>query len=61
MEGGVTINTRDASQFAEIDEFASMNNGAPPDATLIVGLYTEMDTNRGRVICCMATHSYRST
>jgi hypothetical protein len=25
-----------------------MNNGATPDASLIVGLYIEMDTNRGR-------------
>jgi uncharacterized membrane protein len=45
---GVTINARDQSQFHEIDEFASMNNGATPDASLIVGLYTEMDTARGR-------------
>ena len=45
---GVMINAHDPSESAEIGEFASMNNGATPDASLIVGLYTEMETGRGR-------------
>jgi uncharacterized membrane protein len=45
---GVMINARDIGEFDEIDAFASMNNGATPDGSLIVGLYTDMDTNRGR-------------
>lgn len=32
---------------AEIDEFASMHNGATPDGQLIVGLFTNMMTGRG--------------
>jgi uncharacterized membrane protein len=35
------------STFGETDAFASMNNGVTPDGRLIVGLYTDMDTNRG--------------
>lgn len=31
----------------EIDEFASMHNGATPDSELIVGLFTNMMTGRG--------------
>jgi uncharacterized membrane protein len=31
----------------EIDEFASMNNGATPDSSLIVGLFTNMMSGRG--------------
>jgi probable HAF family extracellular repeat protein len=31
----------------EIDEFASMHNGATPDGELIVGLFTDMMTGRG--------------
>lgn len=32
---------------SEIDAFASMNNGATPDGRRVVGLYTNMMTNRG--------------
>ena len=45
---GIMVNSREPSEYAEIDAFASMNNGATPDGQLIVGLYTDMDTNRGR-------------
>jgi probable HAF family extracellular repeat protein len=46
---GVTMNAKDLSGGgSEIDAFASMNNGATADGRLIVGLYTDMDTNRGR-------------
>lgn len=45
---GVTINSRDPSETSEIDAFASMNNGATRDGNLIVGLFTDMDTGRGR-------------
>lgn len=45
---GVMMDARDASKFREIDEFASMNNGATPDGSLMVGLHADMDTNRGR-------------
>jgi hypothetical protein len=45
---GAAINGRDLSEYAEVDLFASMNNGATPDGELIVGLYTDMDTMRGR-------------
>lgn len=34
--------------FDEIDTFASMHNGATPDRRLIAGLYTDMETGRGR-------------
>lgn len=44
---GVMVNSRDANDVAEIDAFASMNNGATPDGTVAVGLYTDMDTNKG--------------
>jgi uncharacterized membrane protein len=45
---GITMNARDlAGGGSEIDAFASMNNGATLDGRLIVGLYTDMDTNRG--------------
>ena len=45
---GITMNSRDSAEYADIDAFASMNNGATPDGQLVVGLYTDMDTNRGR-------------
>jgi uncharacterized membrane protein len=45
---GVTINARDTSQSSEIGVFASMNNGATPDGSVVVGLYTDMDTGKGR-------------
>lgn len=45
---GVMINAHDPNEFHEIDQFASMNNGATPDGSLIVGLYTDMATGRGR-------------
>jgi uncharacterized membrane protein len=45
---GIVMNARDPSQVAESGAFASMNNGATPDGQLIVGLYTEMETMRGR-------------
>lgn len=45
---GVVMSSRDPDAHAEIGAFASMNNGATPDGGLIVGLYTEMETNRGR-------------
>ena len=44
---GVTIDPKDWSQNSEVEAFASMHNGATPDGRLIVGLYTDMDTNRG--------------
>jgi probable HAF family extracellular repeat protein len=45
---GIMVNAGDLNAFGEIDAFGSMNNGASPDGQLIVGLYTDMDTNRGR-------------
>lgn len=45
---GVMINSRDTSQVAEIGAYASMNNGATPDGQLITGLFTDMDTGKGR-------------
>jgi uncharacterized membrane protein len=45
---GITMNAKDLLGGSEIDAFASMNNGATPDGRLIVGLYTDMDLNRGR-------------
>jgi probable HAF family extracellular repeat protein len=45
---GITINSHDPNEYGEIDAFGSMNNGATPDGRLIVGLYTDMDTDRGR-------------
>jgi probable HAF family extracellular repeat protein len=45
---GIMMNSRDPDEHADIGAFASMNNGATPDGNLIVGLYTDMDTNRGR-------------
>jgi probable HAF family extracellular repeat protein len=45
---GIMLNAKDPSESVDIAAFASMNNGASPDGQLIVGLYTEMDTNRGR-------------
>ena len=36
------------TEFAEIDMPASMHNGATPDVSTIVGLYTEMATGKGR-------------
>ena len=45
---GVVLNARDPSQVAETGAFASMHNGITPDGQVIVGLYTEMETMRGR-------------
>jgi probable HAF family extracellular repeat protein len=46
---GIMMNAKDLNGGgSEIDAFASMNNGATSDGRLIVGLYTDMDTNRGR-------------
>jgi probable HAF family extracellular repeat protein len=46
---GIVMDAKDLSgDGSEIDAFASMNNGASSDGRLIVGLYTDMDTNRGR-------------
>ena len=45
---GVTLNARDPGEFTEIDAFASMHTGATPDGSLIVGLFTDMDTGRRR-------------
>jgi len=45
---GAAINRRDPSEFDQIDAFASMHNGATPDGSLIVGLFTDMDTERRR-------------
>lgn len=45
---GVMINGRDQSEVAEIGAFASMNNGSTPDGGLVVGLFTDMETGRGR-------------
>ena len=36
------------SDLAEMDMGTSMHNGATPDRSTIVGLYTDMDTGRGR-------------
>ena len=41
---GIQIARADAT---EINQFASMNNGAVPGANLIVGLFTNMNTGRG--------------
>jgi probable HAF family extracellular repeat protein len=45
---GIMMSSRDPDAHGEIGAFASMNNGATPDGNLIVGLYTDMDMNRGR-------------
>jgi len=45
---GIAMNARDLTEFAEIGAFASMNNGSTPDGELVVGLYTDMDTMKGR-------------
>ncbi len=45
---GITLNMRDPNHFDETDAFASMHNGATPDGSLIVGLYTDMATGRRR-------------
>ena len=45
---GIMMNARDLQEHADIDAFASMNNGATPDGQLIVGLFTDMDINRVR-------------
>ena len=42
---GVVIS---GAQQAELDVEASMNNGGTPDLSLIVGLYTDMETEKGR-------------
>lgn len=44
---GVMIDSRNPDNVAEIDAFASMNNGATPDGGLVVGLFTDMDTGKG--------------
>jgi uncharacterized membrane protein len=38
----------DGDEFVELDMPASMHNGATPSGKTIVGLYTDMDTGRGR-------------
>ena len=38
----------DGTEFVEFDMPASMHNGATPSGKTIVGLYTDMDTGRGR-------------
>jgi uncharacterized membrane protein len=45
---GVAMNGRNLAEAEEIDAHASMHNGATPNGKLIVGLFTEMDTMRGR-------------
>lgn len=45
---GVAMDARDQAGFEEVDAFASMTNGATADGQLLVGLYTDMDKNRGR-------------
>jgi uncharacterized membrane protein len=46
---GIAMHAKDLDGGGtEIDAFASMNNGATPDGQMIVGLYTDMDTNLGR-------------
>ena len=42
---GIRISS--SGDYDEIDEEASMNNGATPDSSLIVGLFTNMMTGRG--------------
>jgi uncharacterized membrane protein len=45
---GVTLKGWNLADVEEIDAHASMHNGATPNGKLIVGLFTEMDTMRGR-------------
>ena len=45
---GIVMSVRDLTVGSDIDAFASMNNGATPDGRLIVGLYNDMDAERGR-------------
>jgi len=42
---GIRISS--SGDFDEIDEQATMHNGATPDSSLIVGLFTDMMTGRG--------------
>jgi uncharacterized membrane protein len=44
---GIAINSHDTSQTRETGLFASMDNGSTPDGSVVVGLYTDMDTGRG--------------
>jgi uncharacterized membrane protein len=44
---GVAINSHDTTQTREIGLFASMNNGSTLDGSVVVGLYTDMDTGKG--------------
>jgi probable HAF family extracellular repeat protein len=37
-----------AAGHSEVDMMATMNNGATPDLSIIVGLYTDMDMGKGR-------------
>lgn len=45
---GVALNGRNLAEIDEVDAFASMHNGATANGGLIVGLFTDMDTMRGR-------------
>jgi probable HAF family extracellular repeat protein len=46
---GIMMNAKDLDGGGtDIDAFGSMNNGASSDGRVIVGLYTDMDTMRGR-------------
>jgi len=45
---GITMNRRSPDTGVDIEVPMSMNNGALPGGDVIVGLYTEMETNRGR-------------
>jgi probable HAF family extracellular repeat protein len=44
---GIAINSHDTSETRETGLFASMNNGSTPDGSVVVGLYTDMDTGKG--------------
>jgi uncharacterized membrane protein len=45
---GIEINSHNTSEATDISLFASMNNGITPDGSVGVGLYTDMDTGKGR-------------
>lgn len=45
---GVAMDARDPEVFEELDAFGSMINGAAADGQVLVGLFTDMETNRGR-------------
>jgi uncharacterized membrane protein len=44
---GMMINGREQTEVADIEAFASMNNGSTPDGSLIIGLFTDMDSGTG--------------